>query len=336
MNNLNQVTAELKKECIDFKLDVSLEKLSWIGVSGRVNLLVCPRTDSALVKACKILLGLHVEYRVLGFTSNLFFTYEGEAYDCFISTKYMKEWCIDGDILTADCGASLTRIARETAKLGFSAFESMVGIPASIGGAVVMNAGSFGTDISDILIDARIYKEGTISIINNEQLDFSRRNSVLRRPEYGGVLLSARFKLNKEDPASLERRLLQVGMLRSRYQEDRIKNIGTLYSVDDFYGCIAADHFFFKCVFHLPFLYLTKFVNRLCPKKLKKIWLVRNRIIDWYFKYPLDRKVYSDVSLNCIVNHGNLQPTDFKVYTDWLEQISGGRLNRKNLENELI
>ena len=88
------------------------------------------------------------------------------------------------------------------ASKGLSGMEFAAGIPGSIGGAVVMNAGAYGGEMKDIIVDASVItKEGAIRTLSLEELDLSYRHSSIIENEY--IVIGARLKLHQEDEAKI-------------------------------------------------------------------------------------------------------------------------------------
>ena len=99
--------------------------------------------------------------------------------------------------MIAGAGARLTKIANEACKNGLSGLEFAAGIPGTVGGAVVMNAGAYGGEIKDIIVSAMVYDIDNDKIITlgNGELELSYRNSILQKKNY--VLLEACFELER-------------------------------------------------------------------------------------------------------------------------------------------
>ena len=96
-------------------------------------------------------------------------------------------------IITAGAGAILAAVAAKAAEASLSGLEFASGIPGSVGGAVVMNAGAYGGEIKDVLIDATVLTaDGELKTVTRDELDLSYRHSIV--PEKGYIVLSARFR----------------------------------------------------------------------------------------------------------------------------------------------
>lgn len=100
--------------------------------------------------------------------------------------------------LSVGAGALLSKVAAEAARNGLTGFEFAAGIPGTIGGAVVMNAGAYGGEIKDVLSSVRVLtKAGEILTLSKEDLELSYRHSCIPEKEY--IILDAVLELKKGD-----------------------------------------------------------------------------------------------------------------------------------------
>ncbi|MBP5231286.1 MAG: UDP-N-acetylmuramate dehydrogenase [Clostridia bacterium] len=137
---------------------------------------------------------------VVGNASNLLFSDNG--YDgCVILTGGIRGMSVsEQGIITALAGDSLTALSRFAMEHGRKGLAFAYGSPGTVGGGVYMNAGAYGGQISDCLVQAVCADaNGQLSVLSNEDLDFSYRHSALQTS--GRILLSASFACPEEDPA---------------------------------------------------------------------------------------------------------------------------------------
>lgn len=108
-------------------------------------------------------------------------------------------------VLYAGAGVPLAQLISVARKNGYSGLEPLAGIPGYFGGAVYMNAGSFGTEMKDLIVSVALMDmTGGIEILQKEEMSFSYRSSNL--PE-GTVILSANIKLTRDDPEEVKKRI---------------------------------------------------------------------------------------------------------------------------------
>ncbi|MBQ9748888.1 MAG: UDP-N-acetylmuramate dehydrogenase [Clostridia bacterium] len=142
-----------------------------------------------------------IPYRVVGRGSNLLF--DDSGYDGLVLfTAQMKRVVWDEGGVWADAGVSLTALAIEAAKRGLAGLEFAYGIPASVGGAVYMNAGAYNAQISDVLTYSRyLTKDGKILTRTSAEHGFGYRKCVYQKT--GEIVLGAYFALKKGDATEL-------------------------------------------------------------------------------------------------------------------------------------
>lgn len=123
----------------------------------------------------------------------------------------------------AESGASLAAVARKSVARGLAGLEWAVGIPGTVGGAVVGNAGAWGGDIAAALNQATILEEGSAAVQwPVERFEYGYRTSTLKRQAKGGgcqaIILEAEFALMPGDPEALEARVAEIRVRRRESQ----------------------------------------------------------------------------------------------------------------------
>lgn len=134
----------------------------------------------------------------------------------------------EGSAINAGAGVSLPRLARFCATMGRGGLEFYVGIPGSVGGAVVMNAGGHGADTAAWLIDATVLDmdSGQISVENASELDLSYRHSRLSAVD---AVLSARFRTVERDAGEPDRVMREITAWRRQNQPGGTFNAGSVF-----------------------------------------------------------------------------------------------------------
>lgn len=123
----------------------------------------------------------------------------------FRNIEFIKETDDKKVILFVGAGVPLQNLINFTKKNGYSGIEALAGIPGSFGGAVYMNAGSFGTEIKDVIVSVAVMnRKGEIMIFEKDKLKFSYRSSNL--PD-DLIILSANIVLKKDNPKDVTKRI---------------------------------------------------------------------------------------------------------------------------------
>ena len=183
-------------------------KPSWLTspsfrVGGPAEWFADPQTIEQLQESYQW--GIEAGYPItfLGAGSNLLISDQGLP-GLIISTRHLKDHHINPDtgLMTADAGKPIPRLSTQAAKHGCTGFEWAVGIPGTIGGAIVMNAGAHGGCVADNLVEAHILQpNGSLKILTNEQLQYSYRSSILQgTPE---LVVRAIFQLTPGQDAQV-------------------------------------------------------------------------------------------------------------------------------------
>ena len=137
---------------VNYVKDTYVRELSWIKIGGRVKYAIYPKSRDELVSLIEVLREQEIFFRVFGNTSNCMFL-NSDKYDVFVFLKKLRGINIDSiaGIVVAEGGVNLSVLSRKAVASGLRGFEGMVGIPATVGGAIFMNAGSFDCEIQDVL-----------------------------------------------------------------------------------------------------------------------------------------------------------------------------------------
>ncbi|MBD2460835.1 UDP-N-acetylmuramate dehydrogenase [Oscillatoria sp. FACHB-1407] len=194
---------------------VSLAPLTSFRVGGSAEWFVAPRTVDDLRKSVEWAQARDLPITVLGAGSNLLISDRGLS-GLVISTRYLRHSHFDEATaqITATTGEPIVRLAWQAADRGWSGLEWSVGIPGTVGGAVVMNAGAHDGCAADVLLNAQVLTPmGDIQVLSQPDLQYQYRSSVLQRDRR--IVLQATFQLkpgvdphvvNATTKAYLERR----------------------------------------------------------------------------------------------------------------------------------
>lgn len=157
---------------------------------------------SALLKKCK---ELDVPYMIIGKGSNLLVSDKGVE-GAVISLSGIDYIRADGEKIICGAGAALSEVCRAALDNSLSGLEFAYGIPGSLGGAIYMNAGAYGGQMSDVVISARcVNKDGEVVYVDASEMEFGYRTSLFRRS--GLTVVSAELGLRKADKTDIEEKM---------------------------------------------------------------------------------------------------------------------------------
>lgn len=185
--------AYLEKRGIEVRANESMSAHTSFRIGGPAELFVLPKSLDELQVTLKTLRSAGMHFRIIGRGSNILVSDEG-INGAVISMENIKSVIIEGCEVTAYAGESLTALSKRTAEYGLSGMEFAFGIPGSVGGAVVMNAGAYGGEIKDVLESVMVLtSQGELLKINASDLELGYRTSCIERKGY--IVISASFKL---------------------------------------------------------------------------------------------------------------------------------------------
>ena len=178
-----------------YKENVSFKTLTTYRTGGNARLVVFPNSVDSLTEIIRIINDNNLSYKIFGNGSNILAS--DKDYDgVIIKLNELKSLVQDGENIEVEAGYNLTLLANNLSREGYSGFEFACGIPATIGGAVYMNAGAYLSDISEILEKVDILDESLeLKTLYNKDLDFSYRHSIFMEKDW--IILKAYFKVKK-------------------------------------------------------------------------------------------------------------------------------------------
>jgi len=139
-----------------------------------------------------------------------------------------SEAVADGDMVAAASGTPLAHVAAVAARHGILGLEWMATVPGTVGGAVHGNAGAFGSETKDVLVDAEVLEEdGSLRTPRREELGFAYRTSALQGT--GRVVLRARFRGTRGDRDAAVRRIKEIANERAAKQPLAQPNTGSIF-----------------------------------------------------------------------------------------------------------
>ena len=211
----SKVTAALREIGVTFKENEPFSRHTSMGVGGPAAVMAFPRTADELRGTLQLRKEMDVPHRILGGGSNLVVVDEGLD-ELVVNTADMRQVAIrDTGEVRAEGGANVIRTVVKCCRAGWRGLESAVGIPGSIGGASVMNAGAYGFSISDVLQEIVVYDEDGRHAEPPQGWRFHYRGSSI--PE-GSAVASITVKLRAEDPAALENETRELTQQRVKSQ----------------------------------------------------------------------------------------------------------------------
>ncbi len=201
---MKKILEELKKLNIEKIIeDESLSKYTTFKIGGPAKILIEAVSDEEILKIVKLFDEMKENYLIIGNGSNLLISDEVFERPVIVLDKnFAKIMPIDEVTLYAEAGASLKSLANKALDLELGGLEAISGIPGTVGGAVYMNAGAYGSEIKDVVTKVRCIKDEKIVELDASEVNFAHRRSIFQ--EKGYVILGAYFKLEKKAREEIE------------------------------------------------------------------------------------------------------------------------------------
>ncbi|MEM1392699.1 MAG: UDP-N-acetylmuramate dehydrogenase [Cyanobacteria bacterium P01_H01_bin.150] len=216
-------------DCI-IKPQVSLSSYTSYRVGGPAEWFVAPRSLESLEASVQYAKEHDLSITVLGAGSNLLIGDSGIP-GLVIATRHMRHSNYDSETgrVTFAAGESIPALASAAAERGWEGFEWAVGIPGTIGGAVVMNAGAHSSCIADILVNVEVLRpDGSLQTMTCEELNYSYRTSVLQGSDL--IVTQATLQLQPgADPALVTARTKQHKKHRLATQPYHLPSCGSVF-----------------------------------------------------------------------------------------------------------
>ena len=203
--------------------DAPLSRYTLLRVGGAADYLVKVKDSRQLEDAVRFLWDNNIPWMVIGAGSNMLISPKGIAKVVLINQAKDVEFREEnGPVIRAESGAFLSTLARRAASRGWAGLEWAAGIPGTLGGAVIGNAGAHGGDTAEQLLVADIlHREGQQvrrSAWSAEDLDYEYRSSALKKAPGTAVVLSASLRVEKSTPEAVKARMKEFAEYRKKTQ----------------------------------------------------------------------------------------------------------------------
>ena len=196
-------------------------------VGGPADVLVTPSAEELpeIVALCQ---KFGVPYYIVGNGSNLLVGDKGIRGVVIEMTSRMGDIVCEGETVIAGAGASLGRVAAKAAEEGLTGIEFAAGIPGTVGGAEVMNAGSYGGEMKDIITSVLVMDEfGEKKELSARELDFSYRHSCI--PEKRYIVLRITMRLRKGCTDEIRAKMSELREMRISKQPLEYPSAGSTF-----------------------------------------------------------------------------------------------------------
>jgi UDP-N-acetylmuramate dehydrogenase len=209
--------------------DEPLARHSWYGIGGPARFFLEVNDHHLLPGLLERVQREAVQLTVLGAGSNTLFADEGvSGLVIKISTNCLEV----SELSVLVCAGNLMPwLASESAKRGLSGLEFGAGVPGTVGGSIFGNAGAFGSEVKDALVEVEgIDREGTSRKLSHAECEFAYRDSAFKSGAYQGIVITrATFKTVPGDPAAIREQIKRVQKHRRDTQPIEKRSLGSTF-----------------------------------------------------------------------------------------------------------
>ncbi len=204
-----------------------MSKHTSYGIGGPASAYITPYDRKDLAQILQFAHKNKLPIYFIGSGSNLLVADQGINGIVVSPARSLKKLEIDGNSIRAESGVMLGRLVKECMKNNLSGLETLVGVPGTLGGALVMNAGAFGGEISNYLQSVEIMKmNGSTKTYKTKDINFSYRFSSFKQDEF---IILASFILPNEDPNIIKQKKNIASSGRKTNQPLKFRSAGSVF-----------------------------------------------------------------------------------------------------------
>ncbi len=221
------ITSFLEKNNIPFLIEEPMRRRTSFKVGGYADFMAFPENEFQVRDIFLFCKQNNIPLTVLGKGSNVLVSDSGIKGIVLSLDKICNICCHPDGTVICGAGASLTALCNIALENGFSGLEFAYGIPGSVGGAVVMNAGAYGGEIKDVIVSAKVLDDGEIKEISLPDMALGYRTSVFKST--GQIIISATFKLNADVKSEIKDKMTVLMQKRKDKQPLEFPSAGSTF-----------------------------------------------------------------------------------------------------------
>ncbi len=210
------------------KIEEPMRKHTTFRIGGPAKYFVTPQTTEELGQLVLLCNAEKTPYFVIGHGSNLLVSDKGIQSVVIQLDSNFADFTIKDNRVYAQAGVMLSRLGQATKEASLTGFEFAAGIPGTLGGAVVMNAGAYGGEMKDIVEFVQLMdQEGNLFEKSGEEMEFAYRHSIVE--EEGYIVVGATLKLVHGDRKAIEERMEELATARKTKQPLEYPSAGSTF-----------------------------------------------------------------------------------------------------------
>lgn len=227
--SISEIKELVKKEIpdIDVLYGESMKNHTSFRIGGEADIFVDVKKEEDIINSVSFFKKYNIPYTIIGNGSNLLVSDHGiEGAVICIGKSFTIVEC-DGEYVKASSGTLLSKIASVALENSLSGFEFASGIPGTLGGALVMNAGAYGGEMKDVTVETRyINSKGEICKVTGDEHKFSYRHSCFANDD---IILSSKIRLQKGDKEEIKGTMQSLATKRREKQPLEYPSAGSTF-----------------------------------------------------------------------------------------------------------
>lgn len=209
------------------KMDEPLHLHTLTKMGGPADIFVAPTTEDEVAYTVKYAYDNEIPLLMLGNGSNMVVR-DGGVRGIVLTFKKLDGIMINGTTVIAQGGADIKKVSRAAADSQLTGLEFACGIPGSIGGAMAMNAGAYGGEIKDVIVQATVLtKEGEKLVLTKDELELGYRKSIITKK--GFYVLAAEFGLEIGEQRFIDAKMDELTFQRESKQPLEFPSAGSVF-----------------------------------------------------------------------------------------------------------
>ena len=204
-----------------------MSKHTTFRIGGNADFFVTPNTTESLEAVINYVKSNNIPYYVIGNGSNLLVKDSGFRGVIIQLYKKFANITVNDNVITAQAGALLSTVAKTALNNSLTGMECLSGIPGTIGGAVCMNAGAYGGEMKDIVVETKVIHNGKIETISNKASDFGYRKSKIMSENM--IVVETILSLEKGNKEDIQSKMSELLTQRNSKQPVELPSAGSTF-----------------------------------------------------------------------------------------------------------
>ena len=223
---INEILSIIESDRV--RLNEPMNKHTTFRIGGNAECFVSIQSIDELRELTSLCRRENIPFFLIGKGSNLLVSDKGISGVVAYLGEELCSISVNENLIVAEAGATLAAVAATALKEGLTGFEFAAGIPGTVGGAIRMNAGAYGGDMSQVVKWVRVLEpDGNIRTIAAEEMNFSYRYSILKDVDY--IVLAAGIALNCGDEKSIRMSMMELAERRKEKQPLEYPSAGSTF-----------------------------------------------------------------------------------------------------------